>query len=59
MKAIRQRTQGEIEELRERFSTKQERLRPNDGLEDSSSSSMAEGFLEDFLREVVGQGGTR
>lgn len=60
MKAIRQRTQGETEKLRERFKVEQERLSPNvvrNGQEDASNSNfvpaLSEGFLEDFLREVL------
>lgn len=67
MKAIRQRTQREAEELRERFKVKQERLSRDvvsDGLEATTfahslgfapvSQSLSDSFLEDFLREVTG-----
>lgn len=59
MRAIRQRTQAETEELKRRYKVEQEGLRVGEAREEVSpqlSSSLSESFLEDFLGEVLGAG---
>lgn len=57
MRAIRQRTQAEIEELKRRYKVEQEGLRTREEPREEVSLSLSESFLEDFLGEVLGRAG--
>lgn len=57
MRAIRQKTQAEIEELKQRYRVEQEGLRTRGEPREEVSLSLSESFLEDFLGEVLGRAG--